>query len=297
MNKLSTWHFLLVAWIALGVFLWKNYLCDCWSGNGTNKVLTKGGTGTWNINDGDSFSATANEHFKFVGSGANYIDALSSNLKNSIDETVAYLQKNPDKALIITGFYHANEKNNSLLPNLGMARANDIKGYLSSLGVSSKQLTLDAKLLTEKDWFVNDTLQKGIDFSFGKIENSNVRIEDIKNRLTGKPLTLYFAVNEKEINLNEQQRNDFADMIYYLDNVSDSKLDIAGHTDNSGKAAVNDFISGERAKFVATYLEENGNISREKIKSAGFGSRKPIVTNTTKENKALNRRVEVILVP
>jgi outer membrane protein OmpA-like peptidoglycan-associated protein len=197
--------------------------------------------------------------------------------------------------LVITGFYHANETNNSLLPNLGMARANDVKGYLSSLGVPSRQLALDAKLLTEKNWFVNDTLQKGIDFSFGKFEASTTRIEDIKSRLVGKPLTLYFAVNEKEITLNEQQRSDFADMIYYLDNVPNSELDIAGHTDNTGKPAVNEYISLERAKFVGTYLEENGNISHDKIKAAGFGPKKPIVPNTTKENKALNRRVEVVL--
>ncbi len=295
MNKLSIWHFLLVAWIAMGVFLWKNYLCDCWSGNGTNKSLTKGGTGTWNISDGNAFSATANEHFKFERSGTNYIDVLSPSLQSSVVQTVAYLQNNPDKSLIITGFYHADETNNSLLPNLGMARANDVKGYLSSLGVPSRQLGLEGKLLAEKNWFVNDTLQKGVDFSFGKIELSNTRIDDIKSRLVGKPLTLYFAVNEKAISLNEQQRSDFADMIYYLDNVPNSELDIAGHTDNSGKPAVNEYISAERAKFVGTYLEENGSIGHDKIKTAGFGSKKPILPNTTKENKALNRRVEVVL--
>ncbi len=294
MNKLSIWHFLLVAWIALGVFLWHRYLCDCWSSKETsNSSLTQ--TGTWNINDGNEFSVTSDQHFRFFTSEASYMGDLSPVLQTKIGETVNYLKAHPEKSIVITGFYRQDEKNNSVLPNLGLARANDIKAYLVLLGAPTHQLSLASKLLDTKDFFVGDTLQKGVDFTFAKTAAADTRIEEIKKRLLGKPITLYFGTNEKEITLSDQQRSDFADMIHYLDNVASSDLDISGHTDNVGKANFNKFISLERAKFVATYLEQNGNISADKIKTAGFGSEKPIVPNTTKENKALNRRVEVTL--
>jgi OmpA-OmpF porin, OOP family len=294
MSRLSIWHFLLVAWIALGVFLWHRYLCDCWSAKETTHG-TLAQTSTWNIKDGNDFSVTSDQHFRFFTSEASYIGDLSPVLQTNIGKTVNYLKAHPDKSILITGFYHQDEKNNSVLPNLGLARANDIKAYLALLGASTHQLSLAAKLLDSKDFFVGDTLQKGVDFTFVKTAEADTRIEDIKKRLKGKPITLYFGTNEKEITLTDQQRADFADLIHYLDNVPTSELDISGHTDNMGKANFNKFISLERAKFVATYLEQNGNINADKIKSAGFGSEKPIVPNTTKENKALNRRVEVTL--
>ena len=71
-------------------------------------------------------------------------------------------------------------------------------------------------------------------------------------------------------------------------------LEINGHTDNVGKPDMNLDLSQRRAASVKRYLVSNG-ISENRLTTAGFGDTRPIMPNTTAENKALNRRVEFIV--
>jgi OmpA-OmpF porin, OOP family len=294
MNKsFMFWLFLLVAWIIFGVFIWQKYLCDCWGARG--KATSSQGLGGWNIADSTAFAVVSNDYFRFFRSKPTHLLPVSASLQRGVSETISYLNAHSDRALTVTGYYSDEEKNTSLLPNLGLGRANEVKSYLVSMGLHSNHLLLNSKIIPNANWFSKDTLLKGIDFSFAKIKTSDDRLLDIKARLFNKPITLYFGLNQNVIELDEQQRTDFADLLYYLDNVEGSSLNIGGHTDNLGLNGTNNKLSKERADFVSKYLSENANIDVSKITATGFGSSKPIVPNTTKENKARNRRVEIIL--
>ncbi len=72
------------------------------------------------------------------------------------------------------------------------------------------------------------------------------------------------------------------------------KLGVYGHTDNSGSDATNIPLSEQRANAVKTYLIKKG-IKNERVEAKGYGSKKPIADNTSAENKAKNRRVEIVL--
>ena len=72
------------------------------------------------------------------------------------------------------------------------------------------------------------------------------------------------------------------------------KARIEGHTDSSGNADSNLKLSKERAAAVKKYLIEHGE-KEDHITSEGYGSAKPIAPNNTKEGKAKNRRVEVVV--
>ena len=75
---------------------------------------------------------------------------------------------------------------------------------------------------------------------------------------------------------------------------------IAGHTDNvpisSGRYESNWALSTARAVEVVTFLQENG-VEPKKIAAAGYGEYDPVASNDTEEGKALNRRIEIILMP
>lgn len=71
------------------------------------------------------------------------------------------------------------------------------------------------------------------------------------------------------------------------------KISIEGHTDNSGSADRNKKLSAERATTVLNSLTSNG-IEKSRLKAAGFGAEKPLVANDSEENKAKNRRVELL---
>ncbi|MBO6879382.1 OmpA family protein [Winogradskyella sp.] len=81
----------------------------------------------------------------------------------------------------------------------------------------------------------------------------------------------------------------------YLKENSISKIEIYGHTDNSGMEKRNKELSNERATAVAEYLILQG-LDKSKIKVFGFGSSKPVSDNTTERGRAQNRRVEFKLI-
>jgi len=74
----------------------------------------------------------------------------------------------------------------------------------------------------------------------------------------------------------------------------DSILDIAGHTDSQGAPAKNLSLSRQRAQSVAQWLIQSG-INKQRIKTIGYGSERPIADNSTESGRAENRRIEFIV--
>ena len=69
-------------------------------------------------------------------------------------------------------------------------------------------------------------------------------------------------------------------------------IEIAGHTDSDGSAKYNQKLSQSRVDMVKAKLIEQ-DISASRLTAKGYGETKPLVPNTTRENKAKNRRVEI----
>ncbi len=65
-----------------------------------------------------------------------------------------------------------------------------------------------------------------------------------------------------------------------------------GHTDATGPEAYNQTLSVRRANAVRDYLVEGG-VPASRISVEGFGETKPVATNSTKDGRAQNRRVEL----
>lgn len=68
-------------------------------------------------------------------------------------------------------------------------------------------------------------------------------------------------------------------------------VQIEGHTDKSGSAATNIPLSANRAKAVRSYLISKG-IDASRLRAKGYGSSRPLVTNTKDDTTEANRRVE-----
>ncbi|WP_341225006.1 OmpA family protein [uncultured Arcticibacterium sp.] len=72
-------------------------------------------------------------------------------------------------------------------------------------------------------------------------------------------------------------------------------IEIIGYTDNVGDPRLNLGLSQFRAKAVANYLFFKG-ADPDRIRSNGFGQEKAVAENDTEENRAKNRRVEMVLI-
>ncbi len=72
-------------------------------------------------------------------------------------------------------------------------------------------------------------------------------------------------------------------------------VEIAGYTDSVGNEAYNQKLSQRRTDSVREYLVSHG-VDAARITSHGYGESDPVASNSTKEGRAKNRRVEVRLI-
>jgi len=72
---------------------------------------------------------------------------------------------------------------------------------------------------------------------------------------------------------------------------------VAGHTDSTGDPKLNQSLSLQRASAVRDWIRDNGDVPESCFAVQGYGQSRPIATNDTTEGRALNRRVEISLVP
>jgi len=71
------------------------------------------------------------------------------------------------------------------------------------------------------------------------------------------------------------------------------KVVIEGHTDNRGTGPYNKKLSARRAKEIQGYFIKSG-VSPERLIPRGYGETRPVIPNTSPENMAKNRRVELL---
>ncbi len=73
-----------------------------------------------------------------------------------------------------------------------------------------------------------------------------------------------------------------------------SRVEVQGHTDSSGSAEYNQKLSEQRATAVRDWLTTHG-VAPDRLLARGYGEERPLIPNVTKGLKALNRRVQFII--
>ena len=73
------------------------------------------------------------------------------------------------------------------------------------------------------------------------------------------------------------------------------RIEISGHTDNTGNNAANLTLSTGRAESVKQYLVEKG-VNASRVECKGFGDTRPVASNDTEEGRTKNRGVEFVVI-
>jgi outer membrane protein OmpA-like peptidoglycan-associated protein/tetratricopeptide (TPR) repeat protein len=101
---------------------------------------------------------------------------------------------------------------------------------------------------------------------------------------------VFFDVNKWE--LKPESKTELIKLAQFLTKYSNLRIELGGHTDNSGDKKFNVTLSTNRAKSVMDFLIKEGKIEAERLSYKGYADIKPKVPNDTPENKAKNRRTE-----
>lgn len=104
-------------------------------------------------------------------------------------------------------------------------------------------------------------------------------------------MTLEVLFPSGQAALSSEANTPLDELASFLNEHPNTKLEIQGHTDNTGNKAKNKKLSEQRANAVKAYLVERAGISPSRVSSYGYGDEKPIEDNTTAEGRSKNRRV------
>ncbi len=171
---------LLIAWLILGYFMCKKYLCGDTATTTADKAAAVAVATTDSkvydcvsslsfIDIESDFNVVSDENFQFASSNADF-NELSVELETNLDDVVDYLSDDAARKIQIKGCYTADEANNSEYDNLGLARADNVKAYFIGLGVSPDQIIKTSRLV-QNDCISDGVLSQGVAVAIGVPNN------------------------------------------------------------------------------------------------------------------------------
>jgi OmpA-OmpF porin, OOP family len=106
--------------------------------------------------------------------------------------------------------------------------------------------------------------------------------------------TLQIEFDFDKADIRPQYHEQVAGAAEFIKRYPQTKILIAGHTDNVGEADYNKMLSMQRAEALKAYLVEKFGISGDQLFPRGYGELRPVASNDNDEGRQRNRRVEFI---
>lgn len=128
-----------------------------------------------------------------------------------------------------------------------------------------------------------------------RLRNTQIRVTDEGNYINlNLPGGVTFPTNGYII--GQGFYGPLNDIAAVLNQYPETRIVIAGNTDNTGSYSYNMQLSVKRARSVADYLVSRG-VAPNRITINGYGPDRPIASNATATGRAQNRRVEIQIFP
>ncbi len=225
----------------------------------------------------------------FIFNGLNSLVKSPINFKNTNDKSIYSITNYEKKIRQRLGLIRTVNSHNSDVVD------SDLKDSLDAIELNASNL--DTSILELQ--FDPNTRNTASDQTHQTSKNTlNKEIADFVNGSLGINLRTFNLTNVKfgfgDTELSDAARMELLEIIPLIKTIEDLHIEIAGHTDNTGDEETNKKISKERAGAVATLFIQNG-IAPTNIQILGYGSSKPIASNSTLEGRYLNRRIELLL--
>ncbi len=136
-----------------------------------------------------------------------------------------------------------------------------------------------------------------------EIETGEIKITELKGKLTLN-LVDRILFDSGEATVKPDGRKVLGRIAGVLNGVQGKDIRIEGHTDNvpiggdlKDRYASNWELSTARATAVARYLQDHAKLDPRRLVATGLGEFRPVAPNDKAESRALNRRIEIVLVP
>jgi OmpA-OmpF porin, OOP family len=159
------------------------------------------------------------------------------------------------------------------------------QGQLEDTEKQTQQQVGQVKVQTDQAKTSADQANQGV-------TEVNKRVSDLDDYEAKYSKTVYFKLNSAV--LSPAAKKDLDDLAQQALNEKGYMIEVAGFADATGKAALNQSLSQQRANAVIQYLQQQGNVPLHRILApAGMGTSHAAADNKTPSGRKMNRRVEV----
>jgi len=169
---------------------------------------------------------------------------------------------------------------------IGTTASSELDGSYRLLLPAKKSYTLDL----HATGFLSDTKRIDVPDNWSK-DTYTLNAELIKVRIGKKVVLNNILFETGKSVLTAASYNELDRLLGIMNENALMKIEISGHTDNTGSEPINSKLSEARAKAVVDYLVQKG-IDRTRMNFRGYGSSQPISDNTSAAGRTKNRRVE-----
>lgn len=218
------------------------------------------------------------------------------NDKTSLNDRIADLNKQID-------FLKANNttvlKQLQDLSAISSSQAENIKKSLDNIGAKDAYIQDLQAAMARKD-SLNLALVMNLKGAVGNMEDQDINIKVDKG-------VVYIDISDKllfksgKYELTSQAKTVLGKVAAVLKNQPDIEFMVEGHTDNvayrSGVLLDNWDLSVKRATSVVRILQKDYGLDPKKMAASGRGEYNPVAENSSAENRAINRRTRIVILP
>ncbi|MDN5102777.1 OmpA family protein [Aliarcobacter butzleri] len=156
----------------------------------------------------------------------------------------------------------------------------------------SKNIILKTEISIPEDNPINN--QQNENSNEEVIKNETLKLPEIQLLINNILKDRKISFERKSSIPTEQSQNAIKEIAKILNENPNFKVEVAGHTDSRGEAALNKQISQDRANSVKNILVNSG-VNETRIKAIGYGEEFPIAKDDENGLSEINRRVEFII--
>ena len=235
---------------------------------------------------------------------------LQGTLKNCNDDKAELNRKNTGLQIEIDGLNkqigYLKENNTQALRQLqdlsviSEKQADNIRKSLENIGAKDSYIQTLQESMARKD-SLNMVLVMNLKGAIGNLDDQDINIKVDKG-------VVYIDISDKllfksgKYQITDRANEVLGKVALVLKNQPDVEFMVEGHTDNvpyrgGGILLDNWDLSVKRATTVVRVLQNKYGLDPTKMAAAGRSEYKPIAENDTKENKAINRRTRIVILP
>lgn len=209
---------------------------------------------------------------------------------DALNKQIAFLKENNTQAL----------KQLQDLSVISSAQAESIKKSMENIGAKDSYIQTLQQQMARKD-SLNMALVMNLKGAIGNLDDKDINIKVDKG-------VVYIDISDKllfksgKFDVTDQAKVVLGKVATVLKNQPDIEFMVEGHTDNvpyKGNVQLLDNwdLSVKRATSVVRILQNQYGLDPMKMAAAGRGEYLPLVPNDTPENKAVNRRTRIVILP